>query len=104
MESAVCRSFAGGVLCNSPVSQYDSSLGVRCEQFIMCHENQRRFFVCIEAQKEIQDMPPVLAVQVACRLIGEQHRRLHHECASQCNTLLLTTGQLRGIMTRAVGQ
>jgi len=45
---------------------------------------------------------PTARIEVAGRLVGEQDRGLADQCTRYGHALLLATGELRGIVTRAV--
>src|ERR1051326_7592689 len=47
-------------------------------------------------------MVAIPGVEISRRFVGQENRRLHHECAGDSDTLLLASGELRRIVIRPV--
>ena len=79
---------------NAPISQ-------RGHLWIMCHHNQRLAPSPLQFAQDIQHLDTGVRVQVARRLVRQQHFGMIDERASNGNTLLLPTREPRWSMTHA---
>ena len=52
----------------------------------------------------VEDLTDEFGIERRCRLIEQHHLRLHAECPSNRNPLLLTTGKMGGIVVGLVGE
>ena len=67
----------------------------------MADQNQRRARLGAEREDEIGHLRAGGAVEIACRLVGEQYVRPGSERAGQRRALLLAAGKLRGVVAGA---
>ncbi len=74
------------------------------ESGIMRHQHQRGAFAPVEFQQYFEHLLSRSAIQIAGGLVGEQNGGPGDEGAGQRHALLLTAGELNGIMIQAVGQ
>ena len=58
----------------------------------------------IESLKQIEDLIAGLPIEIARRFITKEQRRVGHYRPCNSHSLLLTAGQLMGIVPRAMGQ
>jgi hypothetical protein len=71
---------------------------------IVRHHDDRLAVLAVERLEQIQNLIPGLAVQVARRLVAQQHGRVGDNRAGDAHPLLFAAGQRAGIMFGAVGQ
>jgi hypothetical protein len=83
------------------VEQMDLAFGVFHESRIMRDHADRRPFA-MQILQQGHDGFAVVGIQVSRGLVGEQDRGMTCKRAGHCDTLLLTSGELRRIMTKAV--
>jgi hypothetical protein len=67
----------------------------------VCHEHQRRLGVRIQLEEQRAHALTGRRIEVAGRLIGEQHRGRCDKCAGERDTLLLSAGELARVMSFA---
>jgi len=52
----------------------------------------------VKLLKHVENQRRILGIKVTSRLIGEHDRRTSHNCAGECDPLLLTTRKFEGFV------
>ena len=68
----------------------------------MRHHHRRLAVAVDRVAHQFENLGARLRVEIPGRLVGEDDRRLAHESAPDCDSLLLSSGELRGTMRPAV--
>src|SRR5690606_6107537 len=84
-----------GLVDDLAVEEGDRAVGALRVAWIVRHHADGRAFG-VQLAEQIHDGRPVLRVEVACRLVGQQDRRRPANRTSHGHALLLTTRQLTG--------
>src|SRR5690554_2422466 len=84
------RGNAGAVGGDNTAVQRDTALAALCQALFMRYQNQRGIGGAVELEQEIDDVVAGGAVEVAGRLVGEQHPRLAGKGARNRYALLLS--------------
>src|SRR6185312_905708 len=71
------------------------------ERTLMRDEYQGRALLDVEPEEQLHHPLSGSCIEIARRLIREQHRGMHHEGARNRHTLLLASGELTGIVRSA---
>jgi len=77
--------------------------GCACQLEIMRDHDDRQI-VLVQFREEGGDLPGILKVEISRRLIGEEHLRPFHDCASNGNALLLSTRKIGWAMIQAISE
>jgi hypothetical protein len=83
------------------VAHVDSPSSRAGEVLVMCHHDDR-CAIYVQSTEQADDLRPRSGVELACRLVGEQQRRLVGESARDGDTLLLASRKLRRTVPLAV--
>ena len=76
----------------------------RSDDTVVVRHNYDGQPAAIEIPKKLLDGKAHFAVEIASRLIRQQHRRIGDDGASDSNALLLTTRKHGGAMMRSLGR
>ena len=77
-------------VANAPVSELNDALGVLCNVRLVSNDDDRQVALLVEPLKNLHHFDRGARVERAGRLISQNERRIVHQCAGQCNTLLLS--------------
>ena len=80
-------------LNHAPVQQADRSIGIAGDVHLVGDKDYGRAFV-VDLLKELHYLSGFPGVEVSCRLIREDYRRLHDERAGDSDSLHLTAREL----------
>lgn len=97
MAGALRRARGRGVL-QAPIAERQLAIAALRQPAVMGDQNHRRAIGVRQRQKQRHNLGAGALVQIAGRLIGQNHRRLGDDCARKRHPLLLAAGQLRRIM------
>ena len=76
----------------------------RRQRRVVGHQHQRHAAFPGLAEQEVGDLPAGRLVEIAGRLVGDQHQRIGRQRAGNRHALLLAAGQLAGIVGDAVAE
>ncbi len=99
--------FAGArALCSSKRSRFESeyAIALRREPRIVCRDDGCEAVLGMHLAKKSMECIRGVLIEVSGRLISEQQRWLHDECASDSDTLLLSAGEHPGAMVEPLSQ
>src|SRR5208283_4996989 len=97
----LCRHFwrfRGSGVLDASGAQTNDAIAFSGKREIMSNQNQGRAAIALQGKHEVDNGLTRRLVEVACRLVGDEDRRIWRECAGECDALLLTSRQLRRIM------
>jgi hypothetical protein len=77
------------------------ALAARGKIDLVSYEEQCGLGMLIQFKEERADTLASTSIKVAGRLVGEEDGGGGHECSGKCDSLLLTSGELTGVMTLA---
>ena len=82
---------------------HDATAALR-QAGVMRHQDKRCLSPPLQVEQQVDDMTAGLAVEIACRLVGEENLRVGTQGASQRHALLLPSGELGREMIYPVRQ
>src|SRR5437773_2075675 len=91
------------IVQNYAIAHYYVALRVRSDVLLVRHHDDCDSAL-VEVLKNSHDLDTGSAVEVAGRLIGEQHLGIVDQRARNGHTLLLAAGELAGMMVLATGE
>ncbi len=94
----------GGVIQNHPVVHADYPLGVSGHLGVVGHHDDGDAVLGIELLEHLEHLFAGPRIQVAGGLVGKEHRRVVDQRSGDGDPLLLTAGELRGLVVQPVGQ
>ena len=99
------RTFRGRIedLLSARVEAQDAIAALR-QRFVMGHEDQRRRGAAIQLEHQLHDVAARAAVEVTRGLVRKQDSRLRCKGPRNGHALLLSAGQLRRVVSKAVAQ
>ena len=71
---------------------------------VVGHEHERGPLLGANLEQQADDLVAGTLVEVAGRLVRQQHRRVVHKGAGHGHALALAAGEMRGHMVGAIGQ
>ena len=86
------------------IAQGDAAMGEGCDGGIVGDEDERCALPLVEVEEKVEDGLPVGGVEVAGGFVGEDDGGLEDEGAGESDALLLTAGELDGVVIGAVGE
>src|SRR5215218_8058543 len=91
-------------LADDAVLDVQAPLGPLGDRGVVRHDDQRETAIAPQPLEQVHDLVAGLLVEVAGRLVGEQHVGLLHERAGDRHALLLPARELARHVARAVGE
>ena len=70
----------------------------------MSHQNQRGTKISIQIEQQVYYFGARLSIEITGGLIRKQNLRIGRKSARNCHPLLLTAGELSGVMLKAMLQ
>ena len=64
-----------------------------CKGQVVRRNQRSQLMLAMQARNQVKNHFSGATIEVASRLIGEEHLRLRYECASQRQPLLFTAGE-----------
>src|SRR5262249_39213005 len=80
------------------------AIAARCQRGIVRDQNQRGAALGLAAEQKLDDLASGRFVEITGRFVGDDDGGVRRQGAGERNPLLLASGQLRGIMPRALRQ
>src|SRR5688572_10280450 len=75
-----------------------------CSARVVRHHDNRLVEVAVESSEQVENLFSASRVEIACRLVGDEHRRIGNDRPRDGDTLLLSARELSRIMLRAIRQ
>ncbi len=92
---------AFGLLHDAAVTKRDRHVGNRGDLGIVGDEDKRRASRAVDLQQQVDDVVSGRAVEIACRFVRQENRRVVGERSGDRDALLLAAGELRRVVMAA---
>ena len=100
-HQAASRSVVG---VDAPVDEPDGALRIGRHVRLMGDHDHRDALLRIEVGEQLHDLAAACGIEIAGRLVGQQHQRIGDDGAGDCHALLLAAGQFGRRMVLAACQ
>ena len=103
-DSAASRRVQWPIRNDQSILEVDCPRSISSDVALVRNQDDRDSPLRAEAREDLHHLVARGRIEIAGRLVGEQQRRLRHQRAGDRHPLLLSAGQLVGMMFGAIGE